>query len=56
MDICGSLMDIFDENPARSANKKTFMTKNTNIYDDEKAQNTRYIKKAVRITSNSLDK
>ena len=43
MDIYGSLMVIFDE-------------KDTDIYDDEKARNTRYIKKAVRITSNSLDK
>ena len=51
MNICGSLMVIFD--PKK---QKTFMTKDTDIYDDEKARNTRYIKKAVRITSNSLDK
>ena len=44
MNIYGSLMVIFDEHTQ------------TNIYDDEKARNTRYIKKAVRITSNSLDK
>ena len=45
MDICGSLMDIFDENPARSANKKTFLTKKTQTFMTMKSTKYKVYKK-----------